>query len=103
MKGLYRGSQSAPDPAKPVEAQRIWAKKLFVVQHHLLDNAAKLPRLVEGIKKVRRNNDFETLLLGGGKQAGEVFDGVVFFDAVANQFPGDALLAQDIVLRVDDN
>jgi hypothetical protein len=33
--------------------------------------------------------------------AWSVLDGVVLLDAVADQAPGDALLAQDVVLRVD--
>ena len=45
----------------------------------------------------------KSLLLRGLEEAGEILDGVVFLDTVADQCPGDAFLTQDIVLRVDDD
>ena len=41
--------------------------------------------------------------LGSPEKAGEILDGVVFLDAVADQVPGDATLTEDVVLWVDDD
>ena len=39
----------------------------------------------------------------GQEESLDVRDGVVLLDALADQPPGDAVLAQDVVLRVDDD
>ena len=52
---------------------------------------------------MRRDEDAEALFLRGFEESLDVLDGVVFLDTFADQTPRDALLTQDIVLRVDDD
>ena len=55
------------------------------------------------VQVVGRDEHAVVPVLRGLEQPGEVLDGVVLLDAGADQSPGDALLAQDVVLRVDDD
>src|SRR5439155_20572523 len=50
-----------------------------------------------------RDEDPETAVPRGPEEALQVLDGVVLLDAIADQPPGDACLAQDVVLRIDDD
>src|SRR5262249_12096175 len=47
------------------------------------------------------DEDPETGVLRGPEEALQVLDGVVLLDALADQSPGDARFAQDVVLRID--
>src|SRR3954452_7222177 len=53
------------------------------------------------VEVVRGDEDAVTLSLRGLEEPFEVLDGAVLADAGADQPPRDALLAQDVVLRVD--
>src|SRR5882724_2756761 len=46
-----------PGAGETVEVERTGAPELLALQHHLLDSPAKLPRLVCGVKIVRRDED----------------------------------------------
>jgi hypothetical protein len=86
---------------------RSWKTRSFVdgleilCGHHLLEGAAELPALIGGIEIVRRDEHAVALRLGGLEQSRQVLDGVVLADALAHQAPGDAVLAQHVVLRID--
>lgn len=69
----------------------------------MLNGPGKPPRRVGWIQIVGRDGDPETSALRGLEESLDVRDGVVLLDALADQPPGDAMLAQDIVLRVDDD
>jgi hypothetical protein len=49
---------------------------------------------------VVRDKNHEPVVLGSLEDTLYVLDGLVFFNAVADEFPSDAFLAQKIVLRV---
>src|SRR5262249_61957436 len=98
----------APEPVGPGtgetgDGERAGAPELLAVQHHPLDRAGELPRLVMGVEVVGRDEHPEVPVLGGLEEPRKVLDRVVFLEAVAEQIPGDAFLTQDIVLRVDND
>ena len=101
--GLVAVEPVGPGAGEAREAERVGAVELLALQHHLLDRPAEPPRLVVGVEVVRGDEDPEALLLRGPEESLEVLDGVVLLDAGADQPPGDALLAQHVVLRVDDD
>ena len=92
-----------PGAGEPVVTERIGAEELLALQHHLFDGPAELPSLIVGIEVVGRDKHREVPILRDSEKAGEILNGVVFLDTVADQPPGDALFTQNIVLRVDDN
>src|SRR5262249_4739696 len=101
--GLKPLEPVGPGTGEAIETERAGAPELLVLQHDLLDGPAVLPRPVMGGKVVRGDEGPKALILRGLEEAREVLNRVVFLEAVAEQRPGEAFLAQDIVLRVDDD
>ena len=52
---------------------------------------------------MRRNEDPITGRFGGDEQLFDVLNGLVFLDALTDQSPGDAVGAQEIVLRIGED
>ena len=52
---------------------------------------------------MRRDEHFDTSCLRRLQQLLDVFDGPVLFDALADEFPGHALRAQEVVLRIGED
>ena len=67
-----------------------------------LKGSVEFLSLIRGVEIVGRDEDLESVLLRGLEDALHVLDGLVLFDAVADRSPRDALLTQDIILRVDE-
>ncbi len=70
--------------------------------HNLLESSFELPPVIGGVVVVGRDEDLESILLRGLEEPFDVLDGLVFLNAVANQLPGDALLTEEVILRVGD-
>ena len=49
-----------------------------------------------------RNKDFKPIGLGGTEEPLDVLDGLVLLDTVTDQFLGNALLTEEVILRVGD-
>ena len=56
--------------------------------------------MIGGVVVVGRDEDLEPVALSGLHQPLDVLDGLVLLYAVADQCPSDALLTQEIVLRI---
>ncbi len=89
-------------PGEAVEVQRAWAIKHLDLVHNLLESSFELPPVIGGVVVVGRDEDLESILLRGLEEPFDVLDGLVFLNAVANQLPGDALLTEEVILRVGD-
>jgi hypothetical protein len=68
--------------------------------HHFLDGSAELPAAIGGVIVMGRDEDLEPIGLGSLEEPLDVLDGLVLLHAVTNQLPGDALLTEEVVLRV---
>src|SRR4051794_3387998 len=88
---------------EPIEAERVGPEELLALEHHSLDRPAEPPDLIGRVEVVGRDEDPETAPLRGPEEPLQVLDGVVLPDTLADQPPGDARLAQHVVLRIDDD
>jgi len=71
--------------------------------HYILNGSPELPAVIGGVIVMGRDENLEPVDFGGLNDPLYVLDGLVLFDAVADEFPGDTLLTQKIVLRVGDH
>ncbi len=71
--------------------------------HLLLEGSTEAPLVVRRVVVVRRHEHGEAGLLRGGQQLLEVLDRVVLGDALADELPRGAVLAEEVVLGVGDD
>src|SRR5262250_3200861 len=70
---------------------------------HRLEWAVESPAIVGRVEVVRRDEDLESMVLRGLEDPLHVLDGPVLLDARADRRPCRALLAQHVVLWVDED
>jgi hypothetical protein len=71
--------------------------------HHLLEGAAEGPPVVVGVVVVGGDEDGDARCVGRGEELHQVLDGAVGFHAGSHHLPHDAVLGQEVALRVGDH
>ena len=88
---------------KAVKIQDSFSGEQAIIELLSLQRSVEFPSLVDGKEIVGRDEDFEIVRFRGLEDSLHVFDGVVFFETLVQEWPRFSRLAQNFILGVDEH
>src|ERR1700753_3176133 len=88
--------------SKTVEVQHPFTSKHFGVMLYGFKWSVEFPAAVNRIEIMRRDEDFEPVLLCSSKDVLHVLNSIVFLDTITNDRPCETFFTQHIILRIDE-